>query len=83
MVYVSQRRQGYRYQQGEKGGYLRGQMSGRVGKGLIGVRSPKGIEWYRSRSIRIPVALSSQQFEDTYPGNTSTKEWITLQPVVG
>jgi len=31
----------------------------------------------------MPVALSSQQFEDTYPGNSSTKEWITLQPGVG
>jgi len=58
-------------------------MSGRVGEGLIGVLSPRGIEWYRPRSVRMPVALSSQQFEDTYQGNSSTKEWITLQPVVG
>ena len=58
-------------------------MSGRIGKGLNGVRSPKGIEWYRSRSVRMPVALSSQQFENTCPGNTSTNGWITLQPAVG
>ena len=83
MVYVSRRAQGDRCQQGEKGAYLSGQMSGRVREGLIGVRSPWGIERYRSRSVRMPVALSSQQFEDTYLGNTSTKEWITLQPVVG
>ena len=41
------------------------------------------MEWYRPRSVRMPVALSSQQFVDTYPGNSSTKESITLQPVVG
>jgi len=37
-------------------------MSARVGKGLIRVRSPRGIEWYRPRSVRMPVASSSQQF---------------------
>jgi len=58
-------------------------MSGRIVKGLIGVRSPRGIEWYRSRSVRMPVALSSQQFENTCPGNSGTNGWITLQPVVG
>jgi len=58
-------------------------MSARVGKGLIGVRSPRGIEWYRPQSVRLPVAPSSQQFESTCPGNTSTKVWITFQPAVG
>ena len=60
-----------------------GQMSARVGKGLIGVRWPRGIEWYSSRSIRMPVAPSSQQFESTCPGNSSTKVCIAIQPVVG
>jgi len=83
MVYVSWRAQGYRCQEGEKGGYLSRQMSPRVGEGLIGVLSPRGIERYMSRSVRMPVAHSSQHFENTYPGNSSTKEWITLQPVVG
>jgi len=58
-------------------------MSGSVGEGLIGVRSPRGIEWYRARSVRIPVALSSEQFENTCLGNSSTNGWIALQPVVG
>ena len=31
----------------------------------------------------MPVALSSQQFESTCQGNSSTKVWITLQPAVG
>jgi len=83
MVYVSKSPHGYRGQQGEKGGYLTGQMSARVGKGLIGVRSPRGIEWYRSRSVRMPVALSSQHFECTCPGNSSTNVWISLRPAVG
>jgi len=58
-------------------------MSARVGKGLIGVRSPRGIESYTSRSVPMPVAPSSQQFESTCPGNSSTKVWITFQPPVG
>jgi len=53
----------YRSQQDEKGRYLKGQMSARVGKGVIGIRSPRGIEWYRFRSICMPVAPSSQRFE--------------------
>jgi len=57
-------------------------MSARVGKGLIGVHSPRGIEWYRPRSVRMPVAPSSQQFERTCPGNSSTKVCIASQPVV-
>jgi len=58
-------------------------MSARVGKGLIGVPSARGIEWYRSRSVCMPVALSSQQFGGTWLGNSITNVWITLQPVVG
>jgi len=58
-------------------------MSARVGKGLIGVRSPRGIEWYRSLSVHMPIAPSSRQFESTCPGNSSTKVSITFQPAVG
>jgi len=58
-------------------------MSASVGNGLIGVSSPRGIEWYRSLSVRIPVAPSSRQFESTCPGNSCTKVWITFQPPVG
>jgi len=83
MVYVSKRAHGYRGQQDEKGRYRRGQMSARVRKGVIGVRSPRGIEWYRPRSVPMPVAPSSQQFESTCPGNSSTKVCIAIQPVVG
>jgi len=83
MVYVSKRPHGYKGQQHEKGRYLRGQMSARVGRGLIGVRSARGIEWYRSRSVRMPVAPSSQHFESTCPGNLRTKVWIAIQLVVG
>jgi len=58
-------------------------MSARVGGGgLIGVRSPREVEGYRSRSVRMPVALSSQHFESMWPGNSSTKVWITLDPGV-
>jgi len=83
MVYVSKRPHGYRGQQDERGRYLSGQMSARVGKGLIGVRSARGSEWYRPRSVRMPVAPSSQQFESTCPGNSSTKVCIAIQPGVG
>jgi len=31
----------------------------------------------------MPVALSSQQFESTYSGNSSTNVWITLQLALG
>jgi len=48
-------------------------MSARVGKCLIGVRSPRGTEWCRFRSVRIPVAPSSQQFESSCPANISKK----------
>jgi len=40
-------------------------MSARVGKGLIGVRSRRGIESYMSLSVRMPVAPSSRQFDLT------------------
>jgi len=58
-------------------------MSARVGKGLIGVRSPRGIEWSRSLSVRMPIDPSSRPFESTRLENSSTKVWITFQPVVG
>jgi len=58
-------------------------MSGRVRKGVIGVRSPRGIEWYRSLSVRMPVAPSSRQLESTCPGNSSTKVAIAFEPAVG
>jgi len=64
---------GYRGQQDEKGRYLSGQMSTRVGKGLIGVRSPRGIEWYRSPSGRMPIGPSSRQYETTCPGELKCK----------
>jgi len=83
MILVSKCAHGYTGQQEEKSRYRSRKMSARVRKGRIGIRSARGIEWYRSRSIRIPVALSSQQFEGTCPWNSSTKVWITIQPVVG
>ena len=43
-------------------------MPDRVGKGLIGVRSGRGIEWYRSRSIRIAIEVSGKKKADTSPG---------------
>jgi len=49
---------GYRGQQDEKGRSLRGQMSARVGKVLIGVRPPRGIEWYMSRSVCMAIEVS-------------------------
>ena len=83
MVWVPKHLHGYRGHQDGNGRYLRGQMSARVGKGLIGVRPSRGIDWYRPRSVRIPVAPSSQQFESTCPGNSSTKVCIAIQPAVG
>jgi len=58
MVSVSKRPHGYSGQQDEKGRYLRGQMSARVRKGLIGVRLARGIEWYRSCSICMAIEVS-------------------------
>jgi len=43
-------------------------MSARVGKGLIGVRSPRGIEWYRFRSVRMAIEVSRKKKADTSPG---------------
>jgi len=42
--------------------------TGRVGKGLIGVRSARGIEWYRSRSVRMAIEVSRKQKANTSPG---------------
>jgi len=69
MVLVSNCLHGYTGQQGENGRYLSWKMSARVRKGLIGIRLARGIECYRSVSVRMPVALSSHQFEGTYPVN--------------
>ena len=68
MVYVSKRPHSYRGQQGEKGRYLSGQMSARVGKGLTGVRSPRGIEWYSFRRVRIAIAVSRMKKVDISEG---------------
>jgi len=73
MVYVLKGPHSYRGQESEKGRYLSEQMSARVEKGLIRERSPKGIEWYSSRSVRMRVAPGSRQFDSTCPGNTCTK----------
>jgi len=43
-------------------------MSTRVGKGLIGVGSLMGIEWYRSRSVRMAIEVSRKKKADTSPG---------------
>jgi len=59
---------GYRGQQDEKGRYLTGQMSTRVGKGLIGVRPQRGIAWYRSRSVLMAIEVSRKKKADTSPG---------------
>jgi len=39
-------------------------MSARVRRGLIGVPSPRGIEWYRSRSVRMAIEVSSMKKAD-------------------
>jgi len=36
-------------------------MSARVGKGLIGVPSPRGIEWYRFRSVCMAIEVSRKK----------------------
>jgi len=43
-------------------------MSARVGNGLIGVRSPRGIEWYRFRSVRIAIEVRRKKKADTSRG---------------
>ena len=45
-----------------------GQMSARVGKGLIGVRSPRGIEWYTFRSVRMAIEVTRKKKADTSLG---------------
>jgi len=72
MVWVSKRPHGYRGQQDEKGRYLRGQRSARVGKGLIGVRSARGIGWYMSRSVRMAIEVSRIEMADTSAGRCPT-----------
>ena len=41
------------------------QMCAKVEKGLIGVRSPRGIKWYRFGSIRISIEVSRKKKADT------------------
>jgi len=43
-------------------------MSARVGKGLIGVHSPRGIEWYRFRSARMAIGVSRKKKAETSRG---------------
>ena len=43
-------------------------MSARVGKGLIGVRSARGIEWYRFRSVSLAIVVSRKKKADTSLG---------------
>jgi len=43
-------------------------MSGRVGEGPIGVRSPRGIEWYRSRSVHMAIVVSRKEKADISAG---------------
>jgi len=43
-------------------------MSARLGKGLLGVRSPTGIEWYRSQSVRMAIEVSMMKMADTAAG---------------
>jgi len=54
--------------------------SGRV---ILESARPGESVWYRPRSVRMPVAPSSQRFESTCPGNLCTKVCIAIQPVVG
>jgi len=43
-------------------------MSARVGKGLIGVRSARGIEWYRFRRVHMAVEVRIEKGADTSVG---------------
>jgi len=47
--------------------------SASVRKGLIGIRSPRGIDWYRSQSIRIAIPVSRKEKADTSPGTGRCK----------
>ena len=68
MVLASECAHGYTGQQGEKARYLSRMMSTRVGKGLIRVRSRWGIEWIRSRSVRMAIEVSRMKKEDVSGG---------------
>jgi len=67
MAQLSKRPHGYRDQQDEERRYLTGQMSVTVGKGLIGVRSARGIYKYRSRSVRMAIEVGRKKMADTSP----------------
>jgi len=43
-------------------------MFARVRNGLIGVRSPRGVEWYRFRSVRMAIEVSRVKKADTSAG---------------
>jgi len=43
-------------------------MSARVRNGLIGVRSPRGVEWHRFRSVRMAIEVSRVKKADTSAG---------------
>ena len=43
-------------------------MSARVGKGLVGVLPPRGLEWYRPRSVRIAIEVSRMKKAVTTAG---------------
>jgi len=45
-------------------------MSARVEEDLIGVCSTRGIEWYRSRSIRIAIEVSRKKKAAISPGTS-------------
>jgi len=42
-------------------------MPARVGKGLIEVRSLRGIHWYRSRSVRMAIEVSRKKRSHSSP----------------
>jgi len=82
VVVVSKCPHGYRGQQDEKGRSLRGQMSTRVGKGLIGGRSQRGIEWYRACSVPMAREVSRMKKADISPGTSRCppeSDWASLQ----
>jgi len=43
-------------------------MAGRVGEGLIAVRSQRGIEWYRFQSVCMAIAVSGMKKTDISEG---------------
>jgi len=68
MVYAAKSPHTYRAQQREKGRYLNGQMSARVGKGHIGIHSARVTEWYRFRCVCMPIEISREKKADTSAG---------------